>query len=248
VSGFTQEQYGWTHRHGDIEVVKKNMAEVAKARKLAKSTTRVTVVFHRYLGNHIDELRMKEYAESLGFYFDARWAYLMPLEKVVAYAEPGSTDVVLTREDQELISRLVVPLERSIEVTRRHSSRPCSLRDSQMTLNFKGEVMLCCAVYDQNKYKLANFLDKPLDELQAMKYCHRMCESCIKHGLHQLGTYGAEELDKVALENVARQYPDAKLVGMYEAWSHLYPHGISTWPHRVFRKLQTVLARVGVPL
>jgi len=246
VSGFTQEQYGWTHRDGDIEVVKKNMAEVARAKERSGATTNVTVGFLRYLGNHDDELKMKEYATSLGFGFEPLWAYLMPLEKVLAYAEPDSIDVELTHDDRELINRLALPLDRSIEVAKKYKERPCNLRDRQMALNFRGEVMLCCTVYDQGKYKLANFLDTPLDELQDVKYRHSMCGSCMKHGLHVLATYGTKELDEIALANVAKQYPDARLIGMYEAMPERFPHGISGWPRMLRWKLQNVLSRLGV--
>jgi len=244
VSGFTQEKYGWTHRRGDIEVVKKNMAEVANAKERTGATTQISVGFIRYLGNHEDELRMREYAKSLAFEFDPIWGYLMPLEKVLAYAEPNSIDVELTPDDHELISRLAMPLDQSIEVVKKYKEKPCHLRDRQMALTFKGEVMLCCTVYDQSKYKLASFLDTPLEKLQEMKYHHQMCGSCMKHGLHVLAIHGTEELDAIALENVTRQYPDVKLIGMHSAMRHRHPHGISGWPRKIRRNIQKLLARL----
>ena len=103
LSGFTQETYGVTHRRGDIEVVKRNMAEVARAKARSGATTRLVVAFHRYLGNHEDEDRMSALCESLGFEFEPAWAYLMPFEKMLAFADPAAADVRLTDDDHALI-------------------------------------------------------------------------------------------------------------------------------------------------
>ena len=214
LSGFSQETYGITHRRGDIEKVKRNMAELARARERTRSTTKIFVNFHRYLGNHADEARMGDFAKSLGFDFRPSWAYLMPLEKVLAYAEPSATDARLTDEDRELIDRLALPLDEAIRVSRKRSSKPCKLRDEQMSLTWEGNVTLCCTAYEQSRYTLASFHDTPLEELQAMKYRDPTCASCMKWGIHQLFTYESPELDRVALENVARHYPDAQLEGV----------------------------------
>ncbi len=244
VSGFTQDTYAWTHRQGDIEAVKRNMVDVAKALKSTRATTRVTVGFLRYLGNHEDEGRMKRYAESLGFEFEPLWAYFMPLEKVLAFAELGSSSMLLSQDDQALIARLALPLDRAIEAARTHAAAPCKLRDSQMALTFQGDVMLCCTVYDPSRYKLANFLSTPLDELQAMKFRHALCGRCMSHGLHVLATYGAEEFDTLALDHVRTQYPHAQLIGMREAARKREPHGIAGWPRKIKRKFQKMLARM----
>ncbi len=244
LSGFTQDTYGVTHRRGDIEVVKRNMVEVARAKARARSATRIEVIFHRYLGNHEDEAHMGEYAESLGFEFTPVWAYLMPLEKALAFAAGDATDVRLNEEDRALIDRLALPLDRAIEAARQARVPTCSLRDRQMTLTPAGDVMLCCAVYDQSKYTLGAYLDTPLDELQEMKYRHRQCGTCMKHGLHTLFTYGSEEFDRLALENVARHHPDARLEGM--GARERRSRGIRGLPRRARREVDKLRARLGI--
>jgi len=67
MSGFRQEVYERTHRGGDVEVVKKNMIELARARDAAKATTEIHVLFHRYKTNLSDEQDLSGFAESLGF-------------------------------------------------------------------------------------------------------------------------------------------------------------------------------------
>ena len=76
--------------------------------------------------------------------------------------------------------------------------------------------MLCCSVYDQSKYTLGSYLDMPLREIQEKKYQQSICGTCMKNGAHSLAVYGAEELDQIALANVAEHHPDAKLKGMQE--------------------------------
>jgi MoaA/NifB/PqqE/SkfB family radical SAM enzyme len=236
VSGFTQESYGVTHEKGDIEVVKENMAIVAEAKRRARATTRLTVPFHRYLGNHEDEERMRGYAESLGFEFNPAWAFLMPLEKALAFADPETTDVTLTETDRAIIARLALPLDQAIAESRTHPM-PCKLRDEQMTIDCQGNVMLCCTVYDSERYRLGSYLDMPLEKLQALKYEHPQCESCMRNGLHVLFTYGAgERLDEIAIENVAKHHPDANLLGMREHARK--PRGIRAWPSKIRKKYQ----------
>lgn len=215
VSGFRQESYGVNHIRGDIERVKRNMTEVARATRETGATTRLELCFHRYLGNHDEENSMRQYAESLGFIFNPVWAYVMPLEKVLGYADGFSTGVILENEDRRLLDSLALPLDRALEVSRQNAPSRCELMDRQMAITFLGDVMLCCSVYDQSKYKLGSYLDIPLDRLQQMKAAQNICSTCMKAGAHALAVYSnLTELDRVASENIAKHYPDVHLPGI----------------------------------
>lgn len=215
VSGFTQENYGITHRGGDIDLVKDNMMKLAEAKRVTRSKTRVIVVFHRYLHNQDDEREMRAFARSLGFDFTTYWAYLMPLEKNLAFLGHKDAATELNEEDRSLIDRLALPLDRAIEVSRAAPERDCRLRERQMAINSEGNVMLCCSVFDQSRYTLAPFLETSLEELQAMKYGHSMCATCMHEGLHVLMTYGDESLDQLALDRVRANNPDLDLDEVY---------------------------------
>ena len=120
--------------------------------------------------------------------------------------------------------------------------RRCKLRDRQMALTHEGKMMLCCATYDQQKYVLASYLDAPLAELQGLKFEHDQCTSYMQNGLHTLYTYGTDQLDALALANVARHHPDAGLRGM----RHERVHGIRAWPRKLRRKYrQLTTSRSG---
>ena len=197
-SGFTQEIYGYSHRGGDIERVKQHMVELAAAKKRQKATTAIHVLYHRYKHNLGDEHAMRAFAERLGIGFQGVWAFMMPLEKILAYVNDDPTEATLTDEDHRLIANLALPLEDAIAASEKHRQAACSLRDAQMTLDFEGKVQLCCGTYDSRRFTLGKFLDLSLEELQARKYEHDMCGRCMTRGVHVYGTYGAPEFDDIA--------------------------------------------------
>lgn len=215
LSGFNQENYGITHRGGDIELVKDNMKRLAAAKKTSGSNTRIIIAFHRYLHNQADELEMRAFAQSLDFDFTTYWAYLMPLEKNLAFLGHEDASANLDDDDRSLIDRLALPLDQAIEVAKAAPARDCQLRARQMAINSHGDVMLCCSVFDQSRYTLAPFLDTPLAELQAMKYGHDMCDTCMNEGLHVLMTYGDDSLEQLALDRVRRENPDLDMDAVY---------------------------------
>lgn len=244
LSGFNQETYGVTHQRGDIELVKRNMAEVARLKTKTNATTRLVVAFHRYLGNHDDEALMKAYSESLGFEFEPAWAYFMPLEKMLAFTGDKSNGTHLTDEDLNVINRLALPLDAAITAARKNRHQPCILQRRQMAITSQGDVMLCCTVFDQKKNKLAPFLDTPLIALQRMKYHHDTCARCMNNGLHVYFVYGSDDFDALALERVATYCPEAKIKGVRQLQSERQPRGILGLPRRArnsFKKLRTRL-------
>lgn len=201
-SGFTQETYGVTHRGGDIEKVKANMKELAEALRRTGSTTRVHMLYHRYRTNLDDEVPMRRFCESLGFEFYPIWAYVMPLEKLLAWTGADPTAAEVTAEDRDLIDRLLLPLPESLELGRRHRNTECVLQSGQVTLDFRGDVQLCCAVYDASKHSLGPYLERPLADFQAAKYASETCTRCMDQGVHVYYTQSEpEEFARLAHRN-----------------------------------------------
>jgi hypothetical protein len=153
-SGFTQDVYGYTHRGGNIDRVKQHMIELADAKRRQRSTTLIHVLYHRYKHNLPDEKPMREFAHSLGIGFEGVWAFMMPLEKVLAYVNDDPAEATLTEEDHQLIGNLALPLKEAIAAAETQRDAPCSLRDAQMTLDFEGNVQLCCGTYDTRRFTL----------------------------------------------------------------------------------------------
>lgn len=195
VSGFSQSIYGVTHKGGDIEQVKRNMLLLAEAKQRTNSTSRISVAYIRYLNNSLDEKLMEEYSCELGFDFTPVWAFMLPLEKVLDYAEGQAP---LNEIDRGVLSNLAISLPEALEVAKQYKDRPCSLLNDQITLNVVGDVQLCCAIYDGNKYRVSNYLDTPLEDIQKIKRKFSICQSCTQHGLHVYYTYGAPEFEDIA--------------------------------------------------
>jgi len=118
----------------------------------------------------------------------------------------------LSDEFQQLTDNLALPLKKTLLVAQKHSSLPCCLRDSQMSLDFQGNVILCCGVFDAGKFALGNYLDMPLDEIQRIRQSHSMCERCMRKGAHVYLTYRIPEMDELLLENIAPE--DAELLDL----------------------------------
>jgi MoaA/NifB/PqqE/SkfB family radical SAM enzyme len=183
VSGYRQEIYERGHRNGQIEHVKQNMRRLADAKRTTNATTEFELFFHRYLDNEDDEAPMKQYAEDLGYRFLTGWAYMMPLEKVLTYADPSQPETPLTDEDRIIMDRLALRTNAMLDVCSRHKLTSCSLQDEFLALNVRGDVYLCCASSGRAKNMIGNFLELSFDEIQRRKYAHSLCGKCLQRGL-----------------------------------------------------------------
>ena len=77
-----------------------------------------------------------------------------------------------------------------------------------MSLTVRGDVMLCCATFDQKEFGLGSYLGADLEELQKRKNAHSFCGTCIKAGANSLYLYQPEmELNRIAERNVAKHFP-----------------------------------------
>ena len=190
LSGFTQEFYQRTHSKGDVEVVKANMRKLRETIDRVGADTQVNVVYHLYRDNCGEELRnMQALAYELQFNFLPLWAHLTSVEKHLQYCQKG-----VDTNDQEIVDLLAVKPEEYREIALRDPSPDCVLRSEQTAINVDGSVALCCAVYDAERFKLAeSFLDHTHEELQAMKYAHPYCGPCMAHGYHDIAKYKSRD-------------------------------------------------------
>jgi hypothetical protein len=186
------------------------MIALCAAKAAAGATTSIHVLYHRYKGNLDDERLMKAFCRELGFDFIPVWAYMTPLEKVLAYADDDAALADVTAADLEIIERLVPPPREALAVAAKYKDQPCILLDEQITMDFRGDVTLCCAVYDARKYGIANFLDTPMRTLQAMKSSAALCTRCTARGAHVYVTYKAgREMDELAERHLVEYYAGA---------------------------------------
>jgi len=206
VSGFGKESYAQTHRGGDIEAVKDNMRGLAEAVKRTGARTDIEVFFHRYIGNIDDEVRMREFAEGLGFRFVAAWAQMMPVEKVLSYVDPENPEMMLAESDFEVIDRLALPLKDAVALTARYPVSHCPMQDDYLAIDVAGDVALCCAVSNVSGNRIGGFLDTPLADLQARKHAHPLCGKCMKQGLPLYLEHRVPGFGDLARQRLARHY------------------------------------------
>lgn len=213
VSGFSQDNYGVNHKGGNIEVVKENMHKLAELNAKYGGRTRIHVLYHRYLGNMDDEFKMKEFASKLGFDFIAGWAYLMPVEKLLALIYKDSEDTHISEQDWQVIARLALPVDQSITASMKYSHLPCTLKENQVVIDCEGNTILCCTVFNQSKHNLGQFVDVGLGELQRRKdsipACRETCTRCMAIGAHKYMTYETPELNQIGAMHVLKHYAAA---------------------------------------
>lgn len=218
VSGFTQETYGRTHRGGDIETVRKHMTELIEAKRRHNAGTHIYVYYHRYRHNLEEEQLMRDFASSLGIGFEPVWALMFPLEKVLAFAGEAQ-DFPITEEDLKIMDELALPLHEALSICRGYREQACALREAQISLDCRGNIQLCCGIFDARRYTLGNYLDLSLDTIQKLRHAHPLCSRCMERGAHVYmnfthvhTTRGAHILEKTAIEHVAPE--DVKRLGL----------------------------------
>ena len=122
-------------------------------------------MYHRYLGNLDDESRLRTWASERGIGFHTSWAYFMPLEKVLAYAYQDERYGQITANDFKILTRLALPFDEALTIASRHRQQDCKLLKNQIVMDINGDVVLCCSVYNQKKYSVGNFLERPSPKL-----------------------------------------------------------------------------------
>lgn len=206
LSGFTQATYDRTHAGGDIERVKSNMRILSQSLRTSKASTRVHVFFHRYKHNLEDADRMRVLASELGFGFHPVWALLMPVEKVLGFAEVDGIGVTPTDEDRVLVDLLALPLADALDAARKLLPKPCPFLHSQVVMDIQGRVQLCCAVFDASRFTIASFLDTPPEALERAKNNHLYCAACMRNGVHLYESFGVSTFDSLAARNIPPYY------------------------------------------
>lgn len=178
LSGFTPQRYARTHARGDLRLVKANMHLLRYWLDEAGATTRVWVGHHIYKGGETEVPQVRALCDELGFEHHPTAAFYQPLERVVELIDgKAAPDPVI----EDLLEPPPVYVAR-INATRsqRHD---CELRFNQTAINFDGSVALCCSVYDRPNMLGLDFVDTPHAQLEAAKYAHPFCKSCMAHGL-----------------------------------------------------------------
>jgi MoaA/NifB/PqqE/SkfB family radical SAM enzyme len=205
LSGFTQEAYGISHVRGDIERVKENMRLLSNLlKRQRRKKTVVSVHFHKYLHNVHEVEPMRNFVRELGFEWLENWAYLMPLEKAVQLTEgqlgPGERDFVE--------KRFALPIAQAIAAAEQlDGHKRCTLLEDQLVIDHRGNLNLCCTVFDLKANRLGTFLEMDEAAIAVAKTDHPTCRRCGTRNLHLYFTYYEvpelkKRFEELAEENV----------------------------------------------
>ncbi|HLF92694.1 MAG TPA: radical SAM protein [Planctomycetota bacterium] len=202
LSGFTQEVYARAHVRGDIEQVKENMRILSEAKKKTKNkATKIEVFYHKYRHNLHEVEPMRAFAEGLGFAFTEAWAYLMPAEKVMDLAEGK-----LVGAEREFVeTQFALPIAKAVEASRRFRHEPCRMLDQQIVLDLRGNLILCCGVYDYEKNGVGSFLEMTPEGLERAKRAHPTCSRCVRNGIHTYLEYFTHPQLRPIYDGLARE-------------------------------------------
>lgn len=194
LSGFTQKVYKIAHRGGNIETVKENMRKLSEAFKKEHSSTSVSVYYHKYFHNLHEIEYMEKFAKSLGFNFGADWAYFMPIDGVKKYMEGTLSE----SEVNFIETALALNIKDAVEAAKAFKNEQCLFPSTLLTIDWRGQVQLCCGVYDSNRFSLGSYLGTPSEVIEERLEHHPFCRECVKNGLHvYISWHGNKEIRPV---------------------------------------------------
>lgn len=188
LSGFTQEAYGKSHVGGDIETVKRHMAELSAALDRHGSAARVLVHYITYRHNlgAGEFAAMAAYCEELRFAFEPSLAFFAPVEKLVEMA--GGREFP---KDQPILDQLVVPVAEQFRIAGSATpSTACSLIEDRVDIDVDGALKLCCSSFDRRYNVAAGFEGLTLAEVRDRRRASPLCTDCYAHGIDRIFTRG----------------------------------------------------------
>ncbi len=181
LSSLRQSVYGQTHVRGNIDQVIQNLHQLTKWRDHYQSKTQIWIGHHLYKNTLEDQEQVRQLAQQLGFGYAPSTAILAPIESVLKLMEEPNSDDVGGLRAQFLYDPLVI---REAAATKRSGKKDCELRFNMTTIQYDGQVNLCCATTKPLGGKPIYFLEYAHQELEDLKYSHPFCKECMSANLH----------------------------------------------------------------
>lgn len=218
VSGFTQPIYERSHKDGDIEQVKKNMAKV---REHKSSSTYVQVSFHRYRYNEHEEPAMRALTNKLGFAWAPYGTGLIPHDRAMRVWETGIDDP--SGED------VLVPVKEAGKMCFDRKHWDCLLQDQIVAINSNGDLLNCSNLADVANLR-GNLFDTTIPKFLAQRKNDSFCNKCKAVGGHvyALQAYTRSEWSPLRMGEAV--YRKLKLAGRFPA--------ITAWGTRQYLRPQ----------
>ena len=186
LSSLDQNIYSKTHARGKIDHVIENLHALAKFRDQYKSATQIWIGHHLYKNTINEQAQIQTLANSLGFGYIPSTAILAPIESVMELMDSQSNGSKSIPVSQEISQQFLYnPLEiRQINARHRSGNKDCELRFNMTTIQFDGQVNLCCGSTQKLGQQPVSFLDKSFDDIETLKYDSKFCKKCMELNLH----------------------------------------------------------------
>ncbi len=186
------EEYERTHTGASWPLLLKNMETLAKLRASLRPAMKTEVYYHLYRhnrGSSFDQVR--DLCARLDFEFHPVWAYLISLDDVLEYLEGGR----LAPEAEEASGMLALGLDAGMALAREEAQKEC-LVDRCIHINWNLKVSHCMMFfYPQGNIAVDNFLETPLEQIQAARASCGLCRRCRAQGLHRYcAVYSTERI------------------------------------------------------
>lgn len=186
LSSLDQKIYSQTHARGKIGQVIENLHALAKFRDQYKSPTKIWIGHHLYKNTINEQTEIQALANSLGFGYAPSPAILAPIESVMELIDQQNNINKSIPIYQEISQQFLYdPLEiRKMNAVHRSGKKDCELRFNMTTIQYDGQVNLCCAstqILSQNPIK---FLEHSFEDIENHKYDSSFCKKCMGLNLH----------------------------------------------------------------
>lgn len=203
VSGYYPETYNTTHTGGDVNLVKSNLYKLKYFIEKHESPIFVEVNYHLYQNNiGIDQIKMKELCDDLGFVFSPCYANVTPVERLIDYCE-GNLDV----KTQEFLKLLLVGIDKGLKIAKPYNNLPCRFLTNQVNINWDRSVPICCVCFDrQNSIISYDYLKDSMKDILIKKENHPLCKKCKGYGFppYLLGV-NQKEWEREAMLNMFKK-------------------------------------------
>ncbi len=185
-SGFGAS-YGLTHTGGNWDLFLRNLHFLKELREKFHPEMYVEINYHLYRHNlGEDYAKMAALCGSLGFAFRPNWAYLYPLDNVLAYCEGRE----ISPEARKTLDLLVLDIDRGLERARGQAHLPCA-EERCFPIAWDLSVRSCGAYFKPTVAD--NFLDSPIEEILERRERSGICARCKRHALHRFTSVYLEE-------------------------------------------------------
>jgi MoaA/NifB/PqqE/SkfB family radical SAM enzyme len=169
VSGFTQDVHQRYHQGSNVETVKSNLKFIANLRETQRLSLDVSIHCLQFIDNQEDQALWEKFCREYGFKFYAKAAHASEVttpETIKRLINPPGFDLDAKGEMKIQMNFSETP---SFEACPLHHSIP---------INAKGDVYLCCIYWNRKEYKIGNYFDTSLKNLQKKRLLHRDCSHC----------------------------------------------------------------------